>query len=180
MASLRHGGLAEPGALPLAEQPTLPHPDVEVIPRERLRHVAEASVDARVTRPLPEGAAPIAVEIRRRPDEVGESAIPAGEEGLKTGFPGVLVHDANRPAPRPTLDDLELVLEAPHVVERRPLKRRPRLRYERGHRERELAERMAVGSRHAEALEHPFGEGGDGCHVLNGLRGQSDHEITLE
>src|SRR5678815_936491 len=154
MRPLYRGGLAEPGALPFPEESGLANPDVQVIPGEGLRHVAEARVEGGIAVPVPERAAPIAVEIRRHLDEVRESTVTAGEESLEACLPRVLVHDADREPPRSPLDDLELLLEAPDVVERGPLKRRPRLRHERGHRQRELAERVAVRPGHPEPLEH--------------------------
>jgi hypothetical protein len=90
------------------------------------------------------------------------------------------VHDAHGEPPRALLDRLQLGFEIARLVEGRPLKRRPGLGHEGGDRQRQLAEGVTVGPRHAQPLEHATREVHDGEDILHGLRGLADHEVALE
>src|SRR5229473_1376583 len=103
---------AEARPLPFAQEPGLLDADVEVVPRECLRRLPRpARIEAGVALPLAQRPPPIAVE-----------------HGLEPRLARVLVDHAHIvQAARAALDDLELLLQAPQVVEGRPLKGRPRL-----------------------------------------------------
>ena len=90
------------------------------------------------------------------------------------------MHDAHGEPSRALLDRLQLGLEIARLVERRPLKGRPGLGHEGGDRQRQLAEGVTVGPRHAQPLEHAAREVHDGEDIFHGLRGLADHEIALE
>src|SRR6266540_6952827 len=179
--SLDRERLAEPGALPLAQEAGLSDAHLQVIPRKRLGRLPEAPrVEGGIAVPLAQGPAPVAIHARGHFDEVGDTPVAAGQQRLEPRFARVLVHHAHGQPAGAVLDDLELGLQAPRVLEGRPLERRLWFRYEGGHRERELAERVAVGPGHPQPFQHARGEVDHGLDILPRLGRQSDHEIALE